>query len=310
MRSLPYTFRHRLIPATELKVADRQTFALGGTRMRSLSVVIPAFNEAENIEDVIASIPVSQLSDLGWSTEIVVVDNNSSDGTGELARACGARVVFQPEKGYGNAYRAGFGAAGGEIIASGDADRTYPFDHLPELLAELESSGADFLTTDRLHSANRGAMKHSHFWANHVLSFFSRLIFRHGIRDSQSGMWVFHRDVWAGVDVRSPGMAFSQEIKNAAVLAGYKVTETHIEYRVRGGDVKLNSVRDGLRNLAHLFGHRIRHDGPAPAGQKQAQDVPVRTRAEGVRFPAMRSASVAEAEGATPGCQTGSGTAA
>jgi len=51
--------------------------------------VIPAYNEAENIEHVIASIPVSQLADLGWSTEIVVVDNNSSDGTGELARACG-----------------------------------------------------------------------------------------------------------------------------------------------------------------------------------------------------------------------------
>ena len=203
--------------------------------MRSLSVVIPAYNEAENIEDVIASIPVSQLSDLGWSTEIVVVDNNCSDGTGELARAAGARVVFQPEKGYGNAYKAGFAAASGEVIASGDADRTYPFDHLPELLAELESSGADFMTTDRLHSANRGAMKQSHFWANHALSFVSRLIFRHGIRDSQSGMWIFHRHVWAGIDVRSPGMAFSQEIKNAAVLAGYKVTETHIEYRVRGG---------------------------------------------------------------------------
>src|SRR5258708_39529190 len=122
--------------------------------MRSLSVVIPAFNEAENIEDVIASIPVSQLSDLGWSTEIVVQDNNSSAGPGELARACGARVVFQPEKGYGNAYKAGFGAAEGEVIACGDADRTYPFAHLPELLADLESSGADFLTTDRLHPAN------------------------------------------------------------------------------------------------------------------------------------------------------------
>ena len=279
--------------------------------MRSLSVVIPAYNEAENIEDVIASIPVSQLSDLGWSTEILVVDNNSSDGTGELARACGARVVFQPEKGYGNAYKAGFAAAEGEIIASGDADKTYPFDHLPELLAELESSGADFLTTDRLHSANLGAMKHSHFWANHALSFFSRLLFGHGIRDSQSGMWVFHRDVWAGINVRSPGMAFSQEIKNAAVLAGYKVTETHIEYRVRGGDVKLNSVRDGVRNLAHLVGHRIRHDGPADGEAYAEQGVPVRIRANGVRFPAMRSATVTEAaEGATPGCQTGSGTAA
>jgi glycosyltransferase involved in cell wall biosynthesis len=278
--------------------------------MRSLSVVIPAYNEAENIEDVIASIPVSQLSDLGWTTEIVVVDNNCSDGTGELAAACGARVVFQPEKGYGNAYKAGFAAATGEVIASGDADRTYPFDHLPELLAELESTGADFLTTDRLHSANRGAMKHSHFWANHVLSFVSRLIFRHGIRDSQSGMWVFHRHVWAGVDVRSPGMAFSQEIKNAAVLAGYKVTETHIEYRVRGGDVKLNSVRDGVRNLAHLVSHRIRHDGATAGDSAQDQDVPVQTPAKGVRLPAMRAANGAEAEGATPGCQTGSGTAA
>lgn len=278
--------------------------------MRALSVVIPAYNEAENIEHVIASIPVSRLSDLGWSTEIVVVDNNSSDATGELARACGARVVFQPEKGYGNAYKAGFAAAEGEVIASGDADRTYPFDHLPELLAELEISGADFLTTDRLHSANRGAMKHTHFWANHALSFVSRLIFRHDIRDSQSGMWIFHRRVWAGVDVRSPGMAFSQEIKNAAVLAGYKVTETHIEYRVRGGDVKLNSVRDGVRNLVHLVGHRIRHDSPASGEVRQEQDVPVRARAEGVRFPAMRSAGVSEAEGATPGCQTGSGTAA
>jgi glycosyltransferase involved in cell wall biosynthesis len=278
--------------------------------MRSLSVVIPAYNEAENIEAVIASIPVSRLADLGWTTEILVVDNNSTDGTGELARACGARVVFQPEKGYGNAYKAGFAAAEGDVIASGDADRTYPFDHLPELLDELESSGADFLTTDRLHPANRGAMKHSHFWANHVLSFVSRLIFRHGIRDSQSGMWIFHRHVWSGVDVRSPGMAFSQEIKNAAVLAGYKVAETHIEYRVRGGDVKLNSVRDGIRNLAHLIGHRIRHDGPVPAVAPHDQDIPVRARAESVRVPAMRSAGVSEAEGATPGCQTGSGTAA
>ncbi|GAA2041222.1 hypothetical protein GCM10009839_49510 [Catenulispora yoronensis] len=276
--------------------------------MRSLSVVIPAYNEAENIEAVIASIPVSQLAELGWTTEIVVVDNNSSDGTGELARSCGARVVFQPEKGYGNAYKAGFAAAEGEVIASGDADRTYPFDHLPELLATLDDSGADFMTTDRLHSANRGAMKHSHFWANHLLSFVSRLIFRHDIRDSQSGMWIFHRHVWAGIDVRSPGMAFSQEIKNAAVLAGYKVTETHIEYRVRGGDVKLNSVRDGVRNMAHLVGHRIRHE--SPASEDSYQGVPVRSGAERARFPAMRSASASEAEGASPGCQTGSGTAA
>jgi hypothetical protein len=88
------------------------------------------------------------------------------------------------------------------------------------------------------------------------------------------------------------------------------VAETHIEYRVRGGDVKLNSVRDGLRNLAHLIGHRIRHESPVSGRTLQRQDAAVSARAKSVRLPAMRSASVSEAEGATPGCQTGSGTAA
>jgi glycosyltransferase involved in cell wall biosynthesis len=226
--------------------------------VRALSVVIPALNERENIAQVLASVPVERLREQGWSTEIVVVDNGSTDGTGELARDLGAFVVEEPNRGYGNAYRAGFRYATGDVIATGDADLTYPLDLLPELLETLEEHGAEFMTTNRLLRSNREAMKASHSVGNHLLSVVSRRLFRHAFRDSQSGMWIFQRSVWARLDVRSPGMAFSQEIKNEAHLRGITCHETTIEYRPRGGTVKLNAFRDGWRNLRQLVEHRAR----------------------------------------------------
>jgi glycosyltransferase involved in cell wall biosynthesis len=228
----------------------------------TLSIVIPALNEAVNLPRVMATIPRERLADEGWATEVVVVDNGSTDGTGEVARELGAHVVHQPERGYGNAYRAGFGAAVGEVIATGDADCTYPFDALPGLLDTLTTGDLEFLTTNRLCPGNGEAMKPSHAFGNHVLSAVSRALFRNGLRDSQSGMWVFRRYVWHQLRVASPGMAFSQEIKNAAVRAGFRYAEVPIEYRKRGGDVKLNAMRDGVGNLAQLVQHRFRRVEP------------------------------------------------
>ncbi|GAA1943466.1 glycosyltransferase family 2 protein [Kitasatospora viridis] len=230
--------------------------------MNTLSIVIPALNEAENLPSVLASIPFAELKDEGWQTEVVVVDNGSTDGTGEVARTLGARVVHQPARGYGNAYRAGFEAATGDVIATGDADRTYPFDALPRLLRTLVSHDVEFMTTNRLVDGNSEAMKTSHSLANYLLSAISRTLFRNDLRDSQSGMWVFRRYVWQRLDVRSTGMAFSQEIKNAATRAGYRYLEIPIEYRKRGGQVKLNAFRDGTENLRQLFEHNFRRTHP------------------------------------------------
>lgn len=242
----------------------------------TLSIVIPALNEAGNMKPVLESIPVEPLYQAGWTTEVVVVDNGSTDGTGDIAAGLGAKVVHQPERGYGNAYRAGFEVATGDVIATGDADCTYPFDALPKLLDVMAERDVEFVTTDRLHPANRQAMKSSHFVGNHVLSAVSRLLFRHDFRDSQSGMWVFRRYVWDGLDVRSPGMAFSQEIKNDAARAGYRVLEVPIEYRMRKGEVKLKAVADGMSNLVGLFEHRFR--SPArrmTAGEEFAESMKV-----------------------------------
>lgn len=229
--------------------------------MNNLSVVIPALNEAPNLPPVLAAIPVAELAAVGWKTEVIIVDNASTDGTGDLARSLGARVVEQPERGYGNAYHAGFAAANGDVIATGDADCTYPFDALPQLLKTLVDSDVEFMTTNRL-SRDSKAMKPSHSLANHILSAVSRTLFRNGLRDSQSGMWIFRRHVWERIDVRSTGMAFSQEIKNAATVAGYRYLEAPIEYRKRGGEVKLNALSDGVGNLRQLFEHRLRQTRP------------------------------------------------
>ncbi|MFG2818852.1 glycosyltransferase family 2 protein [Kitasatospora sp. NPDC048365] len=228
--------------------------------MSRLSIVIPALNEAENLPTVFDTIPVAELEAAGWQTEVVVVDNASTDGTADVARALGATVVTQPRRGYGNAYQAGFDRATGDVISTGDADCTYPFDSLPELLSVLVEQDVEFMTTNRLGRANRSAMKRTHTIANHALSALSRGLFRNGLRDSQSGMWVFRRYVWDGLDVRSPGMAFSQEIKNAATRAGYRYLEVPIEYRPRGGEVKLKALPDGMANLRQLFEHRLRRE--------------------------------------------------
>jgi hypothetical protein len=130
----------------------------------------------------------------------------------------------------------------------------------------LSEQRLDFLSTNRLGTENREAMKPSHRLGNQVLTFVSRNFFRSPFRDSQSGMWIFRRHVWQHLDIRSGGMPFSQEIKNDAYVKGFRCGEVPIEYRVRGGDVKLNALRDGLRNLSQLVTHRLRSNRVSAAG--------------------------------------------
>lgn len=226
--------------------------------MQTVSVVIPALNERENMHAVIQTIPLAELGRKGWDVEILVVDNGSTDGTGIVARELGARVLIQPVRGYGNAYKAGFANSTGHVIATGDADCTYPFEALPVLLDHLTKGDFDFLTTNRMATAKQAAMKPSHVLGNRGLSAVSRALFRTPFQDSQSGMWIFRRDVWQRLDVRSGGMGFSQELKHEAFLKGFRVDEVPIDYHKRGGTVKLSATKDGMANAAQLVAHRIR----------------------------------------------------
>jgi glycosyltransferase involved in cell wall biosynthesis len=243
--------------------------------MSTVSVVIPALNEAENIPSTLAAIPVFELQTRGYEVEILVVDNGSSDRTGHIAREHGARVIVQPVRGYGNAYKAGFANSVGDIIATGDADLTYPFEILPEMLAMLSRDDLEFLTTDRLGRLRREAMSRTHAFGNRFLSAASTTLFGDlPFRDSQSGMWVFRRYVWNECDVRSGSMAFSQEIKVEAYRRGFRCAEIPIDYYPRGGRKKLRTVRDGLHNLGQLFLHRLRAQPPATGARTTLGSTP------------------------------------
>jgi len=220
----------------------------------TVSVIIPTMNEEKSVGLVIEEVRDAFAGKR--ETEILVVDTNSEDRTKEIAASLGAIVLDEPRRGYGRAYRTGFENAKGEFIATLDADMTYPATDLPGLVDMLDAEGLDFITTNRFARMEKGAMRTKHRVGNWVLSTATRLLFRVRVRDSQSGMWVFRRSVLDVVKLESLGMAMSEEIKIEA-FRKTRAKEVPITYRVRIGEVKLNSWRDGLGNLKFLFRKRF-----------------------------------------------------
>lgn len=221
----------------------------------SISVVIPTMNEEGSIGLVIEEVR-SALEGVR-PYEVLVVDTDSKDRTRAVAAEKGAVVVEEPRRGYGRAYKTGFERATGELIATLDADMTYPASDIPKLADKLEGEGLDFITTDRFAGMAEGAMSAKHRLGNKLLSVTARLLFRVKVRDSQSGMWVFRRSLLERLVLESDGMAMSEEIKIEA-FSKAKAAEVPITYRVRIGEVKLQSWKDGLGNLRFLFRKRFR----------------------------------------------------
>src|SRR3989344_5813693 len=151
--------------------------------MKTLTIVIPALNEEKGIGPVLKEIPIVKLNEIGYQVEVLVIDNDSSDGTVKIAREHGAKVIIQPIRGYGNAH--------GDVIATGDADCTYPFSILPEALKMIEEEDIDFINTNRLSALKPEIMSWSHRVGNKVLTIICKVLFNWPFVDSQSGMWIF-----------------------------------------------------------------------------------------------------------------------
>jgi len=188
--------------------------------------------------------------------EIIVVDTDSKDRTREIASERGAIVVDEPRRGYGRAYKTGFEKSSGEYIATLDADMTYPASEIPSLVDRLDRENLDFITTNRFANIAKGAMGAKHRFGNWVLSATTRILFRVRVKDSQSGMWAFRKSCLAHLNVESDKMSFSEELKIEA-FRKLRAIEVPISYRVRVGEVKLQSWSDGLGNLKYLFKKRF-----------------------------------------------------
>jgi glycosyltransferase involved in cell wall biosynthesis len=220
----------------------------------TVSVLIPCLNEAGTIGECVGRARRA-LNENRIDGEIVVVDNASEDGSGALAAAAGARVVYEPRRGYGSAYLAGMGAARGTYILMADADLTYDFNEIPHFLAELEA-GADVVVGNRMKNIHPGAMPwHHRYIGNPLLSGFLNILFRTGVDDAHCGMRALRRDVLPRLDLRTTGMEFASEMVIRAAKEKLRLRQLPIEYHPRGGESKLSSFRDGWRHLRFLLVH-------------------------------------------------------
>ncbi|MBF6612730.1 MAG: glycosyltransferase family 2 protein [Chloroflexi bacterium] len=219
----------------------------------SVSVVIPCFNEEQGIASVLRSMP-------DYIDQVVVVDNNSTDETGRIAQELGAEVVFETKKGYGNAYKAGLPVARCDIIATADGDGTYPTGSIGPIVDSLLAKRYDFISASRFPLRNPKAMRFRNVLGNKILTYTTRVLWLRWIADSQSGMWVFRREVLKQIRLESRGMPFSEEIKLRVISnPRLRFGEYHVNYSERIGETKLFPMRDGVENLVFLF--KLRFEG-------------------------------------------------
>lgn len=212
---------------------------------------MPCLNEAETLGSCLEQARDALLQ-VECHSEIVVADNGSIDGSQDIARAQGARLVETLAKGYGNALRAGINACQGNYILMADSDGSYDFSALPRFLAELER-GCQLVMGNRFKGEILpGAMPlHHRCLGNPVLSFVGRLLFRSKVGDFHCGIRAFEASAIRALNLSTGGMEFASEMIAKAELQGLQICEIPVVLSPdgRSRNSHLNSWRDGARHL-------------------------------------------------------------
>ncbi|MCG2594748.1 glycosyltransferase family 2 protein [Ramlibacter sp. XY19] len=220
-----------------------------------LTILMPCLNEARTLPECIAKAR-SFLERTGIQGEVLIADNGSTDGSQEVARAAGARVVPVSVRGYGAALNTGIAAAHGRYVIMGDSDGSYDFEHLEGYVERLRG-GADLVMGNRFAGGIApGAMPFLHrYLGNPVLSFVGRLFFRIPIRDFHCGLRGVARDAMLKLGLVTPGMEFASEMIAKAALAHLRIEEVPTTLSPDGRDrpPHLRTWRDGWRHLRFLL---------------------------------------------------------
>ncbi|HWQ66363.1 MAG TPA: glycosyltransferase [Methanospirillum sp.] len=218
-----------------------------------VSVIIPAMNEEETIGICIDKI-VQVFRDENISGEIVIADS-SDDKTPEIARNKGARVVHPDKKGYGNAYQYGFAHANGKILVIGDADNTYDFSIIPELIKPIQQGRADMVIGSRLKGTILpDSMPALHqYIGNPLLTFLLNKSFGTRFSDCHSGMRAITREAYDHLSLHTGGMEYASEMMIEAGRKKLKVAEIPITYYPRNSPSKLHSFADGWRHIRFIM---------------------------------------------------------
>jgi dolichol-phosphate hexosyltransferase len=226
--------------------------------MKKVTVVIPCFNEALVIADVIKGFPRKQLTRHGYELEILVIDNNSSDGTAEVARKAGARVIVETNQGKGNAMRTGFYNISPDTsyVVMLDGDYTYRPEEITRMLEPLSSGFCNVVIGSRLGGRiQAGSMKPFNRMGNWIYSHLVRYAYQVNVTDVLTGYFAWNYEVIVDLrpHLKSDGFAIEMEMITKMARLGEEIYSVPISYHSRAGESSLRPIYDGLRILKMFF---------------------------------------------------------
>jgi glycosyltransferase involved in cell wall biosynthesis len=223
----------------------------GNSKMPSIAVLIPCFNEAATIQKVISDFR-RELPE----AEIYVFDNNSTDGSGMLARQAGARVIREKRQGKGFVVVSMFRRIEADYYVMVDGDDTYPAEEVHRLLRPLLDEEADMVVGQRLTAYEKEAFRPMHVFGNRLVCRLVNLIFNSQLRDPMSGYRAFTHEVARSLPITARGFDVETEMTLQLLHLNFVIHEVPIMYRARpaGSRSKLNTYRDGALVLLKILG--------------------------------------------------------
>ncbi|MBR2021702.1 MAG: glycosyltransferase family 2 protein [Clostridia bacterium] len=216
--------------------------------------LMPCLNEKESIEYVIDE-AMSAIERLGLDAEILISDNNSTDGSAEIALAKGARVIRAEKRGYGAALICGIREAKGKYIIMGDCDGSYDFAHPDKFIKRLYD-GAKLVVGDRFFGGiEKGAMPLSHRLGVPFLSALARWRYKTDVKDFHCGLRAFDREDAQSLNFVCEGMEFATEMIAKFAGSGKRIDQvpTTLKKDKRSGRSHLRTLRDGFRHLKYIL---------------------------------------------------------
>lgn len=208
--------------------------------MMKISVVIPTFNEEEAIGDVVRAVPQNRVA------EIIVVDNGSTDSTAKQASLAGARVVYEPCRGYGFACLAGAQAVkDADVIVFLDGDRSDNPEQLEKIARPVLENRADLVIGSRIKGKlDKGSMPFHGRWGNRFIVFLLRMLY--GVNISDIGSFrAIRTQCLLDLNMEQMTYGWPVEMVVKAACKGFQIQSVPIHYRKRIGESKVTGTLKG-----------------------------------------------------------------
>ena len=221
--------------------------------------MLPTLDEEYGLREILPLIPKAKLSQMGWQTEIWVIDGGSNDLSIEIAEKYECVVIKQAGYGKGAAMRTGFSkfiSLNKDALVMLDADGTYDPAEIPKFVRNLASN--DVVIGDRLHGTiEPGAMTRMNFFGNHMLTWIASALYGISSNDLCTGYWGFTKSAISKLKLNSMRFEIEAEMYASCVKEGINIKSIPIIYRARIGDAKLGSLVDGWIIFKKLLLRRI-----------------------------------------------------